>query len=191
MAKSLRFRTLEARIKQLEKHLLPNFRPSGNYSKKEQDLTKSFRLLVHAEIESYFEDRALAIAIKALDDWKSRNKATKALFSMGILAINMDGKPRNTLTRAHLVVNEYKEIIKGNHGIKTDNLKKILLPIGFVDADFDNTWLNTVDSWAGLRGEVAHAHFKTHQQIDPQSELTTVNLIVGGIVLMDEVLSKI
>ena len=55
MPSSARFQQLENRIKELE-NLLPVVNISGNYSQKEIDLTRSYCLLCHAEIEAYLED---------------------------------------------------------------------------------------------------------------------------------------
>jgi hypothetical protein len=61
MAQSLRLRSLLARLKTLEKHFLPKglkFPSTGQYSKHEEDQGRAYVLLAHAELESYFEDRA-------------------------------------------------------------------------------------------------------------------------------------
>src|SRR5436190_316520 len=60
---SARFRELEQRIKKLRGRFLPkNFSPTGDYTDRQLDHARGYRLLVHAEIEAYLEDRAQKIA---------------------------------------------------------------------------------------------------------------------------------
>ena len=59
MANSIRHKQLVSRIITIEKNLLPPIKINGNYTKQESDLIRSYVLLVHAEIEAYFEDVAI------------------------------------------------------------------------------------------------------------------------------------
>jgi len=64
MPRSKRLSQLENRLETLEKHFLPaekDFSLTGNYSKEQHDKTKAYLLLVHAELEAYFEDRARCV----------------------------------------------------------------------------------------------------------------------------------
>ena len=70
MAHSARFRELRARIRELRKHFLPRrFDDTGSYSARQFDRARAFRLLAHAEIESYLEDVAFDAANNAFRVW--------------------------------------------------------------------------------------------------------------------------
>lgn len=191
MAGSTRYNALLSRIGQLKISLLPKTKVSGNYTVREQDFTKSFRLLVHAEIESYFEERALDIAAKALKKWVDNEKASLPLLALSCFTPGVTGQSKNVLTKVHLIMSVYKTLVKRNNGIKDENLTSMLVPIGFKESDFDTTWLSTVNSWAVLRGEIAHTTFKVHQPIDPVTEVKTVNLILTGIKDLDLLLNEL
>jgi hypothetical protein len=67
MPTAKRLQRLLTRIHKLETHLLPTaFSLTGRYSARQHDYTKAFLVLVHAELESYFEDRARTIVARAL-----------------------------------------------------------------------------------------------------------------------------
>jgi hypothetical protein len=51
----------------------------------------------------------------------------------------------------------------------------------------DETWLNTVNSFASDRGAVAHGASITVQAIDPQTTVDTVNQILEGLKQLDMV----
>lgn len=74
MSMSKRLKQLTNRLSFLENNILPSEKIDGNYTKKEQDLIRSFVLLTHAEIEAYLEDVAKKRVTKSLSDWNtSRN----------------------------------------------------------------------------------------------------------------------
>ena len=56
MANSTRYNKLSRRITVIESSYLPSVNSLGNYSSKEQDDIRAYLLLIHAEIESYFEE---------------------------------------------------------------------------------------------------------------------------------------
>src|SRR5271170_1595608 len=58
-----RYRELERRLKKLRSRFLPKaFSPTGDYTDRELDHARGYRLLVHAEIEAYLEESAQRIA---------------------------------------------------------------------------------------------------------------------------------
>lgn len=82
MVNSRRHNKLVSRIKFLEDNLLPAVKINGNYTKKESDLIRSYILLSHAEIESYFEDVAISKAQKSLLNWKNNRTKSNCLLSI-------------------------------------------------------------------------------------------------------------
>ena len=82
MGNSSRYKKLISRISSLERNLLPAVKVSGNYSKKESDMIRSYVLLVHAEIESYFEDVASLKVQQALARWTANRTKSNCLLAI-------------------------------------------------------------------------------------------------------------
>ena len=184
MATSARFNSLIARIGQLEVHLLPIIDPTLNYSEKDADLTRAYCLLTHAEIEAYLEDIILDVAKTAFNNWEN----DKSIISPIIFHLAFTYKPENTKKEVpySMVVLSYQALeakIKKNNGIKEDNIKNLLRPIGF---DMDATLLHTLSNFGSTRGQIAHTSFQTQQPLDPTSEKATVTQICAALVDFDE-----
>src|SRR5690554_4327391 len=82
MPVSTRFKEMRTRLKELRRHLLPaKFSPTGEYSDRQLDRARGYRLLVHAEIESYLEDVAREVATKAIQEWSNNKKPSTILLS--------------------------------------------------------------------------------------------------------------
>lgn len=198
MAYSARYKTLESRISELRKQFLPKtFSSSGSYSSKELDNARAFRVLVHAELEHYFEERALEIAKVAVQLWISKSKPTVPLACLLTNIVGeQQGLPKKlgtqitALTVAGKVLSQYKHNLANNHGIRIPNLLEILLPVGVKEADIDSFWLSTTDGFAAKRGATAHSAAVTYQ-IDPQDDFKTVSLIMQGVRDIDTQLNTI
>jgi hypothetical protein len=200
MSESARFKKLQRRIDQLKIRLIPKTRPAGNYTAREQDLIRAYRLLSHAEFESYLEDRALEIATKALHSFVVRGKTGHALAAMmSFSPLSPQSPPGNLNTsnidlptnRVHRVVSQYKlSVSHANHGIKESNIISMLFPIGFIDSELDVTLLATLSSYGGNRGSTAHQSAHTQIPIDPVSEVVTVDWITEELKKLDILLTK-
>ena len=94
--------------------------------------------------------------------------------------------------RIESAVNYYMSSIDQNHGIREENLCKILFPIGIEPDGLDNVWLTTMDSFGLSRGTVAHTSVKTQQPIDPQTEFLRINQqILPGLKKLDKKISRL
>ena len=79
ISKSERFNILEQELNSLRANFLPaRFDSEEGYSPKEIALATAYRVLAHAEIESYLEERALDIVQNALTLWNSWRHGAKA-----------------------------------------------------------------------------------------------------------------
>jgi hypothetical protein len=168
---SKRLQQLLKRLDKLEKHFLPSdgqFSLSGNYSEEQNDRTKAFLLLAHAELEAYIEDRAKSRADLAHIHWQRSGNCTFVLSRL-LLHHQDELEPisQNTVTKA---VNSYIDKVDKNHGIKEKNLLSLLLPIGLIHRDLDTRLVTACNQLGRKRGQFAHASIKTHQQVDPKSE---------------------
>lgn len=216
---SKRYGTLSRRIYELRRNLLPrDFDPLGLYSDRIYERTRGFRVLAHAEFESYIEDRCVEIIHRAHVEWRStgairpcllslvahhediarpsnsngQNAAARLLGSipesLSDLSSNSDKYP--TISRKiEIAKRRYTTYIRErNHGIKEKNLLLLLLPLGVDKGEIDTTWLNTTEGWATERGTVAHTSAKMQVQVDPRSEFNTVKHILTGFQKLDGIL---
>ena len=82
MANSTRYNKLSRRITVIESSYLPSVNSLGNYSSKEQDDIRAYLLLIHAEIESYFEEISEEKVKKAFLTWQENRKKSNVLLSL-------------------------------------------------------------------------------------------------------------
>jgi hypothetical protein len=193
MAMSPRFRELRQRLTGLRKHMLPiSFSPTGDYSDRQLDRARGYRLLVHAEIEAFIEDITLATAKAAVSDWANNQKPSGVIlcllahyhhgFNIGSGELFPSAsRPTTKEAIKEIIQNALKQYITlhdRNHGIREDNFNKLVLPIGIRRDDLDPTWLTNLDQYGRRRGDIAHKAVKAQQQIDPRAELQDVNALV-------------
>ncbi|MEU8088568.1 HEPN domain-containing protein [Micromonospora sp. NPDC049101] len=190
---SPRYRELSRRITELRDHFLPaRFDPTGSYSERVHDRVRAFRLLAHAEVESFLEDRAVQVANSAFTSW-SGGAAPKPCL-LALLAFEEAGREAPTSLikrpqkrapdlagRVSRAKNQYATYVKSrNHGVKEENILRILLPLGVRESDIDHTWLLSLESWGSTRGELAHRSKKVQSPLDPLTEWNTVCELVRG-----------
>jgi hypothetical protein len=150
---------------------------TGRYSARQKDHTKAFLLLVHAELESYFEDRARTLVTNAEARYQSKGICTPVLSRLLLYhnAVKEELGPvsPNAVSKA---INYYLDHLGKNHGIKEKNLLTIFLPLGIGHAQLDAQLVAACNQLAQKRGQFAHASFKTHQQVDPKTERDNIRL---------------
>lgn len=186
--------------------MLPKtFSPTGDYTERVLDRARGYRLLVHAEIESYLEDRSKDIVIFAIREWKRSQKPTYTLLSFlaNYHSSWKDGDDENNEQvikyakhrgKAKDSINEiidhaqsqFIQRIKDNHGVRENNLRALLNPVGIDIDELDSTWVTNMDSFGQARGEIAHNAHRSTTPIDPQDELNKVKLLIAGLKLLDE-----
>ena len=209
--RSVRFRTLTEELNRLKKQFLPKISPTGLYSDRQLALTLAYRVLAHAEIEAYLEDRVWEVVIDAKNDWDRTGKTRRTL--MGLLAFSgqtMDTPP-DKLTptnssqdawnkklkiakKIDSAINCFNGVIKQNHGVKEANLLALLLPIGIDSDDLDAALLATMNTFGEQRGLVAHSSatsYRTVQPPDPATELSTVEQIKNGLEQVDMLINNL
>ncbi|WTW95944.1 hypothetical protein OG216_22310 [Streptomycetaceae bacterium NBC_01309] len=203
---SPRYKDLSRRITELRKNLLPaKFDPLGLYTDRVYERTRGFRVLAHAEFESYIEDRAIEVVHRAHVEWKSSAKVRPCLLALMSHGDSESSIPESLseladssrkyptlIGRIETAKKHYSAYVRTrNNGIKEKNLLLLLLPLGVAKNEIDLTWLNTTEAWATSRGEVAHTSaIKMQVQIDPRIELQTVRDILDGFRVLDKLLEK-
>lgn len=199
MPKSRRLSQLETRITFLERNILPSASSTGSYTKIQQDLIRSYVLLVHAEIEAYFEDVAREKVRRALSNWMSTRKKSSCLkavlaYSGNELSYEKEIKnnSNNISFRLNKAANHFMALIQKNHGIKENNLLSILIPLGIELSDIDPVWLSTMEAFGNLRGTIAHNSTSIHTLIDRNTEVLRINTqIMPEIQRLDQLISKL
>jgi hypothetical protein len=199
--RSSRFRQLENNIEKIEEHLLPQYRILGNYTNEEHCKIRSYILLVHAELESYLEDRAEELVLYSYRQWQTNGTANTVLLSL-VAFTQIDHKaipsdiPDDTVLlidgRIEAVVRTFMAYIKDqNHGIKKHNILSVLLPIGIKHNDIDDAWLGTIDSFGHERGNAAHKSLGVQIIFDPMAEKNKVDQILLELSNLDVKLSSL
>ena len=213
MSNSARFRDLKRELIRLRKQFLPKIiSPTGDYSDRKIALTIAYRVLAHAEIESYIEDRVWEIALNAKRKWDNERKVNRTLISLIAFSGQMMELPPDTLNpvrasreissnrirideKIRLAINAFRKVIDQNHGLKEANLLALLLPIG-IDADDLNSvvTLATMNTFGEQRGLVAHSSvtsYRATQLPDPVSELSRIEQISQEMTQLDSLISDL
>lgn len=209
MTESARFVALSTRVDELRRILLPDpFDPTGTYPSEQLTRTFGFRLLCHAEIESYLEERAEEIAKAALHAWVQTGSVSRVLVSLVCFSGLQSELPPGSLNppqpsqrktwpskleldeRVREGVTAFVRDIRNNHGIKEENLLRLLVPIGTPVATLDPAFLADCNSFGAARGETAHLSASRVSTVpDPKTEYETVLRLVAGLRGVDAELS--
>ena len=212
-SRSSRYKLLEKALASLRSELLPRiFSPIGVYSSKILARTVAYRVLAHAEIEEYIENRVWDLAIdsiKALESSGNVNRVIACLlafsgrkldFPPDTLAPPSGKKVTDWNEKIHLTdksksaLTTFRSSITQNHGIRERDILNLLLPVGILPTQLDPAWLSTIDTFGQQRGLVAHhsaAHYRAKHVLDPKSELTTVKNILAGLRDIDDFLNRL
>lgn len=191
---------MRKRVTELRRYLLPaRFSATGSYPERVHQRTAAFRLLVHAEFESYLEETVTTHVASCVGDWRKNGRSTitlAGLFAYDDTAgraptsvLNPPQKPAGSLDdRLNDVVQRYNRQVRVlNHGVREANILGMLLPIGLDVARLDLAWLAELDSWAQERGEIAHqSSGKIQLKLDPAREYTKVKRLLAGFRDLDE-----
>jgi len=194
----------------LKRLLLPSkFDPTGTYKHPLRVTTRalSFRVLAHAEVETYLEDRVLDVATTALQAWETRRFVSIVTFHLiGFSGRTTDRPPETLYTtdpnktkewlsktiiddRFSKCISEFhRRVRRENHGVKEKNIVEMFVPIGFDMSKCDALFLQTMSTFGEARGTVAHTSGKSHVQkaVDPKDEYSTLVRIMAGLEPIDQ-----
>lgn len=185
--KSKEYKHLERRVNEIKKNF--KFKQSINgITNLQADRLRGLRLLCHAEFEDYFESIALHLLCTAERKWTQRKLAN---YNLSALFMWHEKIMKNDTyeTKANMIIADFKKEIKGNHGIKEDNIKKLFMPLGYKIDEFDATFISTLSSFGTLRGETAHTSAnKTQQPLDQNTELSRIDKLLENIIEFEQVI---
>lgn len=174
--------------------MLPSqFIATGLYADRVHHRTAAFRLLAHAEFESFVEDLVTSHVTARLASWTANRKPSITLAAL-LAYDEVPGKPPTSLvTPPQKVAKSLQERMEDaagrfnhqvrvyNHGVRELNLLAMVLPIGIEVSDLDLTWLASLDAWAQERGEFAHnSSGKIGIRLDPAKEYSQVKSLMVG-----------
>lgn len=197
---SKRFTDLRHRLEELRGNLLAFLPPpphsKTNYSARELDLTSSYIVLAHAEIESFCEDRVMEKAMRAFEEFTKKNKVTPILRKMVVHYIVKKGRSWTdvrapSMETVQLASQSYRDTVRGNNGVRQGNLEKLLFPIGLTEFASNTTWLAQMDSFGSNRGDRAHNSMRALNPPDPATELANVKQILDGLLELDRMVSRL
>ncbi|MHA3027146.1 hypothetical protein [Chromohalobacter israelensis] len=211
-----RYNRLAERLGDLRKHLLPaKFSDVGEYDNEDQVAVRalSFRVLAHAEIESYFEERVVEIAKAAIAGWTKKERLCGSLLHLAVFSGREMKMPPESLEapseskrkdwpsmldpthRLRSCVTDFiRAVTVNNHGIREKNMLAMLLPVGVNYDDLDPVVLADLDSFGKSRGEAAHTSSglaKVRQGISPEDENSLIERLVEGIRPIDGILDDL
>ena len=166
----------------LRNHLIPRtFRADGLYPERVFTRTISFRVLCHAAIEQYFEDRVIEVATTASRACLEHRVLSRSATSLVAFSTVDFSAPPDTLSppnenhasRWPEVVDIRERVRKAasvfiadvknqNHGIREKNLMRMLLPVGLERSEIDPAVVTELDEYGKTRGQFAHSNVKNH-----------------------------
>jgi hypothetical protein len=159
--RATRFMDLSDRIDELHFRFIPPLHATGVYSDADYDSMRAFRLLAHAEIESYLEllvEDALLRMTSTILAWKTAGKSSQLIDNISIYTEK-----------------EIRQSVKKNNGVKSDNILHLLRPLGINGDQLDNMWLQAMNTYGEVRGGYAHNTTRhATQLLDPATEQALV-----------------
>lgn len=202
MPRSVRFRILSKELNRLKKQFIPKISPTGVYTDRQLAFTLAYRVLAHAEIEAYLEDRVRKVVINAKKDWDQTGKTCRTLICLLAFSGETMESPPKTVTptkgkisdKIKSAINSFMRVIEQNHGLKEANLLALLLPIGIDSDDLDSVFLATMNTFGEQRGLVAHSSatsYRTNQPPDPANEVERIQQIVQELLRVDELINNL
>jgi hypothetical protein len=195
MSISRRFRDLERELSRLKKQFLPKISPTGSYSDRKLSLTIAYRVLAHAEIESYLENRAEEVVLHAKRKWDSDGNSSRTLVAIVAFAENKRTASASFLNdKIRFAVDIFQTTIRENHEIKEKNILNLMLPIGIDNNDLDTVFLANMNTFGEDRGLVAHSSatlYRVTNLPDPATELNRVQQITNDLRNLDQLISAL
>jgi len=193
MPVSIFYKNLKKRILTLRKQFL-DFLPNDSPLPKNQDAMRAFKLLVHAEIESYIEYAVGEVWSKCNTEWTKKKKVINPLSFLILYSSSRFDANDGQLSREdriNQILKSFKNLIENNNGIREKNIRLLVIPLGIDYSSIDQAWLAAIDSYGYARGLVAHNSISVNQQLDMNDELNNLDIVLKGIKKIDIKLQKI
>lgn len=207
MPPSPQFKQLQSRLKKLKKRFLSS-RPdaSGQYSEKAKDFARSYRILAHAEIESYVRSRADEIVRDALKLWREKRVSHRVVVTMlacwnknwsddNSAEVPFPNKDKKDSKKEGITVDDlvnrsfkaYQGKVEKVYGIRPADLNELVMPLGIHigEEDFGATWLAGMENFGIQRGRVAHGGEAGSRDISPDDDRRRMDDLMPGLERLD------
>jgi hypothetical protein len=165
---------------------------------------------VHAEIESYIEDIAKDVILKAIRKWNDSGTPSQTIIAF-MACYHSSWNPDDIDAQTEVLrlaknrkcigdcagdiiaaaSTQYMDQLMKNNGIKRKNLRRVLVPAGIDLTVIDQTWLTNLDNFGEARGVVAHKTARAIVDIDPKSEHNSIKDLLLGLKDLDIMLHKL
>jgi len=174
---SKRFFELSARITELKEYFLPEADPLGEYTPKQNDEIRAFRVLCHAEVEQFLEDCAASLG-----------ECLKLE-----IANARCGSPF-TRAFANKSLQRLSNKISDNHGVNEGHLLSLFGLFGIHEEHFDSidsNFLKRMNTFGKNRGEVAHkAACRMTVALNPKREEKLIDEILQYLQKLDDLVQQ-
>lgn len=210
---SKRFRLMRSELNRLRRVLVPKLQKGEilNLTPRLSIRALSYRVLSHAEIEQYLEDRADEVARAADASWKDRRHVSETTLCLLAFSGQQLARVPSTLKPPPNKQQDWSELVKPdkrlshaitqftryarreNHGIKEENALALLLPIGLRADEIDELLLAEMNDFGTKRGSAAHASVAGHVTagVNPFDEVAQVGRILEGLEIVDQKLDRL
>ncbi|MBV9990243.1 MAG: hypothetical protein JOZ72_03040 [Alphaproteobacteria bacterium] len=195
---SRHFTSLKKQAAFIEKNYIDfPFDPYGNYSRRDLMNAGAYILLVHAELETYIEERIQELIRLADSKWRSSGKVSRTLLASCIYSSGRTDLPSEWSSRdrfSSIVIQAIKEAsgrVAGNNGIREHNLIRLLYVVGYDVHAVDPVLIAELDAIGSLRGDHAHISSRHHfkQKFDPFDITKKIARAIGLLQVFDNELS--
>ncbi len=184
------FGELDRRRKELATCFL-NFPNADSQLVQNHDKIKAFIILVHSELESYFEGVAAGIKSKFKQEATMRGGLENlpvAFFLFPTKAPEITSEYDLT-RRGSKVLKEFETYLaKRNNGIKEKDVLTMLLPLGISHQDIGISLLNTLNDYGEKRCSFAHTGRSAHARwiLDRDNEDRMTSQLIAMIGSLDQ-----
>lgn len=135
-----------------------------------QEITKAYVLLIHSELEKYFEVMSVKIVKDCYSSYKKNGIIKKPLLSLASTNIYIISKPESfsddkrkedisLSKRISNCVSKFINIAKSNNGIKPKDVFALYWNLGFSEDEIGKSLLLMLDDFGSKRGKIAHTGF--------------------------------
>ncbi|MFE6909367.1 HEPN domain-containing protein [Streptomyces erythrochromogenes] len=177
------------------------------------DHLHAFRVLAYSETQAFIEEVAEQILVVTEYNYQTRQTLTHAghhlMVNSEIIQLANKGKARNSkfppyeastvqsmisadpglLTRH---IKTHRERIRANNGVKSHNIRALLLPLGYREEFFRVGLLDKLDAFGRERGNVAHGTgAMTVSRPSGSTELARVNSMISGLIDIDRYVPRL
>jgi RiboL-PSP-HEPN len=195
------YRQLVLSERKLRKTLITKTVSNNPTTATSQYRLRSYRLLSHAEIEHYIENRILNKIAIDKNKWNSKGDISKCLSNLlayhnatlpNVSSRLVEISSNNDISfRIGSTISSFQEKVKRNNGIKEVNIIPLLISIGIDYTKISQTLLNNLSSFGQNRGFTAHNSSKVQQLISPADEINIVDQIIKELYDVDELIDQI